>query len=157
MPRFENFPLTPPLRACRRLDRLGSVVSVRQTASTADSPATDHFFVRIHATDQFLTNHILSIEQVGNYVKCRHLATHAISEFPVSRLKIFHGTLETAKATAVEEVEHSHVKAITAWRGDPLVRTTMEFLSAQSLKMAMSFDYPTAWTLIACVVTATTS
>ena len=68
-----------------------------------------------------------AIDQVGNDVKCRHLATHAITEFPVSRLKIFHGSRETAKASAAAEVEQSQVRAITAWRGDPLVRTTMEF------------------------------
>lgn len=67
------------------------------------------------------------IEHVGNDVKCRHLATHAISEFPVTRLKIFHGSREAAKLSAAEEVDQSQVKCITGWRGDPLVRTTMEF------------------------------
>ena len=67
------------------------------------------------------------LDQVGNDVKCRHLATHVISEFPVTRLKIFHGTREVAKATAAAEAEQSQVRAITAWRGDPLLRTTMEF------------------------------
>ena len=67
------------------------------------------------------------IDHVGNDVKIRHLATHAITEHPVTRLKIFHGTREQGKASAAQEVEQSQVRAITAWRGDPLVRTTMEF------------------------------
>ena len=67
------------------------------------------------------------VDHVGNDVKIRHLATHAISEHPVSRLKIFHGNREEGKVVAAAEVDQSQVKAITAWRGDPLVRTTMEF------------------------------
>lgn len=67
------------------------------------------------------------VEHVGNDVKCRHLATHAISEFPVTRVKIFHGNREEAKRSAAAEVDQSQVKALTGWRGDPLLRTTMEF------------------------------
>ena len=55
---------------------------------------------------------------VRGYTHLRH---------PVARLKIFHGNREEGKIVAAAEVDQSQVKAITAWRGDPLVRTTMEF------------------------------
>ena len=63
----------------------------------------------------------------GNTVKCRHLATHQVSDYPVTRVKIFHGSLEDAKKAAEEDYDQSQVKAITAWKGDPMVKTTMSF------------------------------
>ena len=32
----------------------------------------------------------------GNTIKCRHLATHQVSDYPATRVKIFHGSLEDA-------------------------------------------------------------
>ena len=63
----------------------------------------------------------------GNIVTCRHLATHQVMSYPSSRVKIFHGTLEDAKRAAEEDFDQSQVRAITAWKGNPLVKTTMSF------------------------------
>jgi hypothetical protein len=46
----------------------------------------------------------------------------------VTDIKIFHGSLEEAKRLAMVDYNQFVVKAILAWRGDPLTRTTMEFL-----------------------------
>ena len=63
----------------------------------------------------------------GNTVRCRHLATHQVTDYPVTRVKIFHGTLEDAKKAAEEDYDQSQVKAITAWKGDPRLKTSMSF------------------------------
>ena len=63
----------------------------------------------------------------GNTVKCRHLGTHQVTDYPSYRVKIFHGSLEDAKKSAEEDYDQSLVRAITAWKGDPMVKTTMSF------------------------------
>ena len=45
----------------------------------------------------------------------------------MTRLKIFHGTLEEAKQVALLDNDQYVIKKFVAYRGDPLVRTTMEF------------------------------
>ena len=67
------------------------------------------------------------LQHDGNAVRCRHLAAHHIADYPVTRLKIFHGSLEDAIQAANEDYDQTKIDRIDGWRGDPYVRTTMEF------------------------------
>ena len=67
------------------------------------------------------------LQQEGNTVRCRHLATHQVMDYPVTRVKIFHVALEEAKRAAAEDFDQSQVRAITGWKGDPFTKTTMSF------------------------------
>jgi hypothetical protein len=67
------------------------------------------------------------MQQKGNDVECRHLASGAIVAKHVSRLKVFHGSQEDAKKLACLDYEQHEVEAVTAHCGDPLKRSTMEF------------------------------
>ncbi len=69
------------------------------------------------------------LEQVKNTVSCRHVIQGYIKEFDVERLKIFHGDLEEAKRVALIDSDQYVIKQILAYRGDPLTRTTMDFLT----------------------------
>ena len=66
------------------------------------------------------------IRQVKNDVELRHLNSGAVSSKPVDRLALYSGTLESAKRLAEEDADQFEILAITAWRGNPEVRTTME-------------------------------
>jgi hypothetical protein len=68
------------------------------------------------------------ITQSKNDVECRHLGTGAIRIIHVSRLKIFHGDRETATEMAFRDDDQFRIVKILAYRGDPMQRTTMEFL-----------------------------
>lgn len=65
------------------------------------------------------------IHQERNRVECRHLATHHVREVPVERVKIFHGTREQAVESANQDEDQTVVQAVTGWRGDPLLRSTI--------------------------------
>jgi hypothetical protein len=67
------------------------------------------------------------IRQVKNDVEVRHLNLGSISLLPVDRLSLFSGTREEGIRLAMEDADQFNIVAITAWRGDPEVRTTMEF------------------------------
>lgn len=67
------------------------------------------------------------IKQIKNDVEARHLNLGSISVLPVSRLSIFTGTREEGVRLAMEDADQFNIVAITAWRGNPEVRTTMEF------------------------------
>ena len=65
------------------------------------------------------------IHQDRNRVECRHLAAHHIREVPVERVMIFHGTREQALVSANQDEDQTVIQAITGWRGEPLLRTTI--------------------------------
>lgn len=67
------------------------------------------------------------ISQDRNDVTCRHLILGHIKVFHVSRLKIFHGSLESAKTTAMIDNNQYVISEFKAYRGDPKTRTQMEF------------------------------
>jgi hypothetical protein len=67
------------------------------------------------------------ISHEGNRVQARHLSTGVVRDMPVTSLKIFHGSLESAKAAADQDEDQYIVQSILAWRGDPLYRSTLEF------------------------------
>lgn len=67
-------------------------------------------------------------EQVKNNVSCKHVIQGFNKVFDVERLKIFHGDIEEAKRIAIIDNDQYTIKNILAYRGDPLVRTSMDFL-----------------------------
>jgi hypothetical protein len=67
-------------------------------------------------------------KQSKNDVECQHMATHVISTFHIERLKLFRGSQAEAKALAAADADQHMVQAIISYRGDPLKRTSMEFL-----------------------------
>ena len=67
------------------------------------------------------------IKQVKNDVEVRHVSLGVIKQFHVTRLKLFAGTMEEAKVIALWDADQFVIKKILAWKGDPQVRTTMEF------------------------------
>ena len=68
------------------------------------------------------------INQVKNDVSCRHIVQGSVATFHVSQLKIFHGTLQEALSLAKVDCDQFTITKFLSYRGDPLVRTTMEFL-----------------------------
>ncbi len=77
-------------------------------------------------TPRFVGPYIV-ISHDKNEVKCKHVIMHDIKTFHTSRLKIFHGTLEEAKRVALIDQDQYTVVKILAYRGNPEIRTTMEF------------------------------
>jgi hypothetical protein len=51
------------------------------------------------------------ISQVGNRVQARHLSTGVVRDMPVTNLKIYHGTLEAAKAAADQDEDQYNIVA----------------------------------------------
>lgn len=67
------------------------------------------------------------IQQVKNDVTCRHIVLGHVKEFHVTRLKLYHGTLEEAKRVALLDNDQYVILKFTAYRGNPLQRTNVEF------------------------------
>lgn len=67
------------------------------------------------------------IQQGKNDVTCKHIILGEVKVFHVTRLKMFFGDIEEAKRVAMIDNDQYVVKKLLAHRGDPLVRTTMEF------------------------------
>ena len=62
----------------------------------------------------------------NDYV-CEHVVSHEESEFHVSMIKPYFGTLEMAKRVALLDRDQHVVTAVTAYTGDPFERTTCDF------------------------------
>jgi len=60
-------------------------------------------------------------------VECRHLALGSIKKLLVERLKLFVGSKDDAFKLAMEDADQFLINRITAWKGNPAVRTEMEF------------------------------
>ena len=67
------------------------------------------------------------LRQVKNDVECRHVSLGVVRKFHVTRLKLFSGSEEQAKQTALWDADQFVIQKILNWRGDPMRRTTMEF------------------------------
>ena len=67
------------------------------------------------------------LEQVKNDVQVRHLALHKISTLYVGDLKVFYGSREDAKQLASVDADQFLVSQLSAYRGDPLQRSSMYF------------------------------
>ena len=69
-------------------------------------------------------------EVISSYkadVECRHLVMGSISTFHENRIKPFFGSREEAYRVALVDCNQYVIRAITAYRGDPEVRTTTSF------------------------------
>ena len=67
------------------------------------------------------------IEQIKNDVQCRHLVQKNIKYYHIDKLKIFHGNYDEAYQAAKLDFDQYTIRKITAYRGEPTTRTTMEF------------------------------
>lgn len=67
------------------------------------------------------------LEQHKNDVKCQHVVMGSVQVFHVSRLKLFLGTFDEAKKVAMIDHDQFQIDRFIAYRGEPLVRTTVEF------------------------------
>ena len=67
------------------------------------------------------------LRHVKDEVECRHLALGSIKQLLVERLKLFVGSKDDAFKLAMEDADQLLVNRITAWKGNPAVRTEMEF------------------------------
>ncbi len=68
------------------------------------------------------------IKQVKNDVECRHVVMGNIRKFFVEDIKLFRGTKHEAMEVALVDADQYVIDKIIAFRGDPIKRTTMEFL-----------------------------
>jgi hypothetical protein len=68
------------------------------------------------------------VQQHKNDVECRHVNLGNLSTLHVEKLKPFFGTLEAAKTVSLLDENQYLISAFLDYRGDPLTRTTMEFL-----------------------------
>ena len=68
------------------------------------------------------------ISQCKNDVEVRNIIRGNVSKLHVSRVKIFHGSREDAFKMAQLDNDEYEIDQFLAYRGDPLIRTTMEFL-----------------------------
>jgi hypothetical protein len=67
------------------------------------------------------------ISQNKNDVQCRHLCVKTVHTFHVERLKLFTGGRERAEQVALLDHDQYQVDRILFYRGNPMIRTTMEF------------------------------
>ena len=67
------------------------------------------------------------ISQNKNDVQCRHLCVKTVHTFHVERLKMFFGSREEAERVALLDHDQYQVDTIMYYRGNPAIRTTMEF------------------------------
>jgi len=67
------------------------------------------------------------ISQVKNDITCKHIILGHVKVFHVTRVKMFHGSLPEAKRMAMLDNDQYVITRFVAYRGDPDVRTTMEF------------------------------
>ena len=62
-----------------------------------------------------------------NDVTCKHINLGFVKVFHVTRLKMFHGTLDDASKVAILDQDQFLILKIISYRGDPLTRQTVEF------------------------------
>ena len=67
------------------------------------------------------------VSHVTNTVTVRNLISGAISVFHSERLKPFYGTPAEAYDSALRDSEQYEIDHFIAYRGDPMIRTSMEF------------------------------
>lgn len=67
------------------------------------------------------------ITHIKNDVTVRNLITDAISVYHTNRVKPFYGTKEQAHEAALRDADQYLIDKFLAYRGDPLVRTSVQF------------------------------
>jgi hypothetical protein len=60
-------------------------------------------------------------------VEVKHINVGFVTKFPVETLRVFVGSQEDAMKVAMEDLDQFEIDIILAWKGDPNLRTTMEF------------------------------
>jgi RNase H-like domain found in reverse transcriptase len=93
------------------------------------------FVLHLRSTDNFLPSKLspkflgpyIVESHLSNNVTCRNMITDAVSVFHVSRLKLFVGDKVSAYAAALRDNNQYEIASILAYRGDPLIRTSMQF------------------------------
>lgn len=68
------------------------------------------------------------LSHVKNDVELRHLSTGVLSTAYIEDLTAFFGTLEDAKRLAALDADQFTISSLKAYRGDPLLRSSMSFL-----------------------------
>lgn len=68
------------------------------------------------------------LSQDKNDVECKHLCVKTVHKFHVDRLKLYVGTREDAERVAQVDHDQYEVTEILCYRGNPLLRQSMEFL-----------------------------
>ena len=68
------------------------------------------------------------VRQYKNDVQARHLATGALGEYHVERLKLFVGSPEVARDTAMRDADQFLVSAVVSHQGNPLKRSETRYL-----------------------------
>ena len=68
------------------------------------------------------------MSQYKNDVTCKHANSGTVQIFHVDRVKPFYGSLEEATTLAQVDYQQFVIADITAYRGDPHLRSKMEFL-----------------------------
>lgn len=86
----------------------------------------DACFLPSKLSPKFIGPYVV-INQRKNDVECKHIIMGDIKVLHVSRLKIFHGSMEEAKKIAMLDNDQYTIDKFLAYRGDPETRTTMEF------------------------------
>lgn len=66
--------------------------------------------------------------QESNDLQVRHLASHIVYTYHVERFKPFFGSRSAAIELARTDLDHHLIAAILTYRGDPNIRTSLEFL-----------------------------
>jgi hypothetical protein len=68
------------------------------------------------------------MSQYKNDVTCKHANSGTVQVFHVDRVKPFYGSQEEATTLAQVDYQQFVIADITAYRGDPHLRSKMEFL-----------------------------
>ena len=68
------------------------------------------------------------IRQFKNDIECKHMSMGNVEVLNVERVQLFIGSRKQAEEAARLDANEYVVVSIKAYRGDPLVRSTMEFL-----------------------------
>jgi len=68
------------------------------------------------------------ISHIGNNIRVKNIVTGEIKTFHVDMVKIFHGNRDQAYQMAMIDTEQYEVEHIISYKGDPIRRSTMEFL-----------------------------
>jgi len=68
------------------------------------------------------------IKQYKDEVEVRHLCMGFVVRLLVERVKLFNGTRDEAYRLSLEDADQFVIDRILAWKGEPSVRTSMEFL-----------------------------
>jgi hypothetical protein len=131
-----NDDLTNIRRLCAESHK--RVITERQSGITPDTQNTylaGEFVLYQRPQEPFLPTKLTMpfagpfqvLRQERNRVTVRNLATHEVSDLPVERLKIWHGTKDAAELAAAEDHDLTRIESILGWKGNHHKRSSLEF------------------------------